>query len=175
MKLTCQKCGKEYKSRYHYENHIKKCTGKPSKKKITKKKTSVSSKNELNNLKIKVENIEQRLIKIETILQDINRKSFGKKDSVNITKFDDFHDFHKELVKIINERPQFKQIRGNYVLKEIRNIFLHDYKMSQKEFEENILKLYRKELIDLQPGGNKFDYHLSLPTGAKFYYLIING
>ena len=38
--LTCPKCGKEYTSRYHYGNHIKKCTGKPIKKKIKKKKSS---------------------------------------------------------------------------------------------------------------------------------------
>ena len=114
------------------------------------------------------------MLKIESILQDMNKGLFEKKDSINLTRFDDFHDFHKELIKIISERPQFQQIKGNYVLKEIRNIFLRDYKISEKEFEENILRLYQKELIDLQPGGNRFDYHISLPMGKKFFYLIFN-
>ncbi|QEE16297.1 hypothetical protein DSAG12_02127 [Promethearchaeum syntrophicum] len=44
MGYICSKCGKEYTRRYHYENHIKKCTGTPTKKKITKKKAPVSRK-----------------------------------------------------------------------------------------------------------------------------------
>jgi hypothetical protein len=35
-----------------------------------------------------------------------------------------------------------------------------------------ILQLYRKQEIDLQPGGDPCEYHLLSPTNKAFYYLI---
>ena len=57
-------------------------------------------------------------------------------------------------------------------LKRDRALRENQLTFEKHKFEEIILRLYRKQVIDLQPGGDPGDYHLLSPTGKKFYYLI---
>lgn len=168
MSLICPKCKKEYSpgSRY-YKKHVANCQGK-----IKKSPKKSQKKDEISLIKKNLLGIEKRLSKLEDLLRKGNSDAFLENEIRTKTKFNTMDEFQQELMKIIRKNPKFKHIKRNYILKDIRKLFLREYKITEKEFEDNILRLYRKQIIDLQPGGNSSDYHISLPTGKKFYYLI---
>ncbi|MFX1450480.1 MAG: hypothetical protein ACFFCM_06545 [Promethearchaeota archaeon] len=172
----CKICGKNLKnpeaerhinSKYHQE----KLKGLKQKKiKFTKSK-AISKRdieNELKDIKKNLLNMEKRIVRIE---ESLKLEEYSPIRSKKITKRD--INFEKEFIKVINQKSNLQQIRGNFALKDLRDSFIRDYGISNKQFEENILRLYRKQLVDLQPGGNPEDYQLLSPTGKKFYYLII--
>ena len=168
MSLICPKCGKKSVpgSRY-YKKHVANCKGE-----INKSPKKSQKKDEISLIKKNLLAIEKRLSKLEDLLRKGNSDAFLGDGLENRQKFNTMNEFQQELMKIIQKNPKFKHIKRNYILKDIRNLFLREYKITEKEFEDNILRLYRKQIIDLQPGGNSSDYHISLPTGKKFYYLI---
>ncbi len=171
MISKCPKCGKEYKRISYYEKHIISCQGKQTK---SRKKSNKSKKeNNYREIKDLISNLDKRIIEIEKklALNESHSKFFD--NSEKSMKFRNIHEFEKEITKTLGQNTGFKNKRGNLSIKEIRKIFLKEYNISNKEFEENIMRLYRKQIIDLQPGGNPADYHLLSPTGKKFYYLTL--
>jgi len=172
MTFICPKCKKEYVSDSHYyKKHIATCQGKVEKKPIKKLKKK-QKKDEITLLKKNMQNLEKRVSRLENLLTRESSDVYLEAELRITPKFTTMDEFHRELMKIIQNNPKFKHIKRNYVLKDLRKLFLKDYKISEKEFEDNILRLYRKQIIDLQPGGNNSEYQISLPTGKKFYYLI---
>jgi hypothetical protein len=178
----CRICGKELKnpnssshknSKFH-QGKLKKITVKSSKSsevRISPIRPSEKGENiELRNL---VLNLEKRISKIEALLKidGVSFKSVSSEKKAG--KFKSDKELEHEIVRIVNQRSPFQQIKGNIALKDLKNIFQTNYNVSIKEFEEGMLRLYRKQIIDLQPGGNPNDYHLLSPTGKKFYYLFI--
>jgi len=121
---------------------------------------------ELVQLKKIVLELENRIIKIE---KKLNREIVTKDYAYGKSKV---VDFEKEFINLINHRSNLQPIKGNFPLKELRDIFTNEFNITDREFEDNILRLYRKQLIDLQAGGNPSEYHLVSPTGKRFYYLI---
>ena len=121
---------------------------------------------ELVYLKKFVLDLENRILKLE---KRLDKKIINKNYTYSKSKL---IDFEKEFINMINHRSNLQPIKGNFPLKELKDIFTREYKITDKQFEDNVLRLYRKQLIDLQAGGNPTEYHLVSPTGKKFYYLI---
>lgn len=178
----CKICGKVIKnpkssshinSKFH-QGKLKKITTKSSKSSEARISPIIpSEKGENIELRNIVLNLDIRISKIETLLK-IDSVSFKSVTSEKKAgKFKSDKELEQEIIKIVNQRSQFQQIKGNIALKDLKNIFQTNYNVSIKEFEEGMLRLYRKQIIDLQPGGNPNDYHLLSPTGKKFYYLFI--
>ena len=178
----CKICGKELKnpnsirhinSKFHQEK-LKKITTKSSKSsEVRISPIMPSEKGENIELRNIVLNLEKRISKIEALLK-IDGVSFKSVTSEKKAgKFKSDKELEHEIIRIVNQRSPFQQIKGNIALKDLKNIFQTNYNVSIKEFEEGMLRLYRKQIIDLQPGGNPSDYHLLSPTGKKFYYLFI--
>jgi len=57
-------------------------------------------------------------------------------------------------------------------LKDVLALLQRSHDINPNAFEDYILQLYRKQEIDLQPGGDPAEYHLHSPTRKEFYYLI---
>jgi len=178
----CKICGKELKnpissshinSKFH-QGKLKKITTNSSKSSEVRISPIIpSEKGENIELRNIVLNLEKRISKIEDLLR-IDGVSFKSVTSEKKAgKFKSDKELEHEIIKIVNQRSHFQQIKGNIALKDLKNIFQTNYNVSIKEFEEGMLRLYRKQIIDLQPGGNPNDYHLLSPTGKKFYYLFI--
>ena len=178
----CKICGKELKNP-NSSSHINSKFHQGKLKKITTKSTKSSEgritpiipteKGEDIELRRIVLNLEKRILKIEDLLR-IDGVSFKSVTSEKKAgKFKSDKELEHEIIRIVNQRSPFQQIKGNIALKDLKNIFQTNYNVSIKEFEEGMLRLYRKQIIDLQPGGNPNDYHLLSPTGKKFYYLFI--
>jgi len=178
----CKICGKELKnpissshinSKFH-QGKLKKITTNSSKSSEVRISPIIpSEKGENIELRNIVLNLEKRISKIEDLLK-IDGVSFKSVTSEKKAgKFKSDKELEHEIIRIVNQRSPFQQIKGNIALKDLKNIFQTNYNVSIKEFEEGMLRLYRKQIIDLQPGGNPNDYHLLSPTGKKFYYLFI--
>lgn len=133
----------------------------------------------LNNPKTKILEDISSILQLDYFIEikdycDLGIKSIKKRVKELESKYSEaLDDLEQEIIKIVDQRPHFQQIKGNIALKDLKNIFQTNYNVSIKEFEEGMLRLYRKQIIDLQPGGNPNDYHLLSPTGKKFYYLFI--
>ena len=179
---TCKICGKELKnpnSSSHinsifHQGKLNKITTKSSRSSESKISPIIpSEKGENIELRNIVLNLEKRISKIEDILKidGISFKSVTSEKKAGEFKSD--KELEQEIIKIVNQKSPFQQIKGNIALKDLKNIFQTNYNVSTNEFEESMLRLYRKQIIDLQPGGNPNDYHLLSPTGKKFYYLFI--
>ncbi len=178
----CKICGKELKnpnssshknSKFHQEK-LKKITSKSSKSSEVRITPIIpSEKGENIELRKIVLNLEKRISKIEVLLKKdgVSFKSVTSEKKAG--KFKSDKELEREIIRIVNQRSHFQQIKGNIALKDLKNIFQTNYNVSITEFEEGMLRLYRKQIIDLQPGGNPNDYHLLSPTGKKFYYLFI--
>lgn len=176
----CKICGKTLKNP-NSTSHINSKFHQEKLKKIKGKKVGVSIKdtakmdtvNELKNLKNLVLNLEKRIVKIESKLniESSGTKQF-RREKIS-KKFKDDIDVEREIINILNQRADLQRIKGNFALKDLRKILTKDLRISNKEFEDKILRLYRKQVIDLQPGGNPDEYHLISPTGKRFYYLRI--
>ena len=178
----CKICGKELKnpnssshvnSKFHQEK-LKKRTAKSSKSsEIITPIIPIIEKGENLELRNIVLDLEKRILKIEALLKidDISFKSVSYEKKAG--KFKSDKELEQEIIRIVKQRSHFQQIKGNIALKDLKTIFQANYNVSIKEFEEGMLRLYRKQIIDLQPGGNPNDYHLLSPTGKKFYYLFI--
>nr|WP_147664663.1 hypothetical protein [Candidatus Prometheoarchaeum syntrophicum]QEE17778.1 hypothetical protein DSAG12_03616 [Candidatus Prometheoarchaeum syntrophicum] len=155
MKLICAKCGKEYTRRDFYEKHIVKCTGLPTKKKISKKKPSISKKNKLNNVKkvggdFKAEilsllkNYNTRLTRIEEFLQLTHKN--GKKSRFSI----DENKGYKQIKKIYSG---IQEKIGNLAPVPILYEKLQDfYSYEDSQITELLTTLFITNKIDLQPG-----------------------
>ena len=126
---------------------------------------------ELIQLKDIVSNMENRITNIEKFLNLSKAKKVSKKSEITL-KESQIRRLEKEIINLINQQSHIQQIRGNFPIKNIRKIIMKKFNISEKEFEDIILRLYRKQIIDLQSGGDPTDYHLLSPTGKKFYYLI---
>jgi len=171
----CKICGKELKNPSD-PRHIKSKYHQNALKKLKyQKKEEIIVQDKTDQLKLK-ENIlilENRISKIEKIIDArLLTDDYNKKSDLLITELKD-NELIEELVNIINQRKDYKQIKKSITLKELKNIFEKKYNLNENQFRNIILKLYRKQLIDLQPGGPSTDYHLLSPTGKKFYYLIL--
>ena len=124
-------------------------------------------------LKNLVLNLEKRMSNLEKQIKGIWENSGIKFKKTSEKKTRNLQKLDKEIVKIIKQRSSAQQIKGNIALKDLKKIILTSYNISEKDFEEIILRLYRKQIFDLQPGGSSSDYQLLSPTGKKFYYLIV--
>lgn len=155
--------------------------GKKSKQvnKIKKAQTKTDStqfeqiNNELNEIKAFLLKVEKRVSQIEA---NLNYDLIHNKSAIKEVKTKIFKDeiaFKREIVVVINNSAELERVKGNIPLKTLKTIFIKEYDMTEKEFEEQILNLYRKQMIDLQPGGDPSEYHVQSPTGKKFYYLIL--
>ena len=171
----CEICGKELKNPYtkghinsQYHQKALSSVGKKISRAKVKPITSLESSSDLRELKIIVSKLEKRLSKVEEILKiKISKGKFRKKAVIS----NDI-DIEQLIINVINQKSNRQQIKGNFILKDIRDTLTKDYNVPEYKFEESILRLYRKQLVDLQSGGNPNDYHILIPTGKKFYYLI---
>ncbi len=170
----CPKCGKDYKTQgSYYQKHIKNCIGNIPKPKSNKKSKSQNASGSLATVLKRFEIFETRLSSLERKFNRFNisnRKIHPNKEVRNLPINNE-----KKLVniikKIVNENSNLYSIKGMMSLKELRDNIRINYNLSETIFEELMLKLYRRELIDLQAGGNPKDYQLKSPTGKMFYYL----
>jgi len=174
----CKICGKTLKNP-NSTSHIKskyhqgKLVSSPSITSIDLSPQQDIEKNDFIKLKNSIFNLEKRMSIIEKQMKSIRDgpklkiKKTSDKKTRNLQKLD------KEIVKIIKQRSSAQQIKGNIALKDLKKLILRSYNISEKEFEEIILRLYRKQIFDLQPGGSPSDYQLLSPTGKRFYYLIV--
>ena len=74
---------------------------------------------------------------------------------------------------IIEKNSDLYSIKGLIPLEDLKRELFKGYNLSENKFKELILRLYRKEFIDLQAGGTPSGYHLKSPTGKRFFYLIV--
>ena len=177
MAFKCPKCGKSYKTQgAPYKKHIESCTGKKQPPKREKRSSSTKKVEISSSLIKRLDDIEYRLSKLE---EKINNISIGNNEKLKIQKsamvlpVSNEVELNKIIKNIINETSNIYSIKGVIPLEDLKDILYRNYNLSQRKFEELILKLYRKELIDLQAGGTPTDYHLESPTGKKFYYLMV--
>jgi hypothetical protein len=170
----CEICGKELKNPYS-KNHINsqyhqkalRSVGKEISSRKVKPVTILESSSDLRELKIIVSKIENRLSKVEEILKIETLKGKFRKKAIILND----KDIEKLIINVISQKSNRQQIKGNFILKDIRDTLIKEYNVPEYKFEETILRLYRKQLVDLQSGGNPNDYHILSPTGKKFYYL----
>ena len=181
----CKICGKELKnpsdprhikSKYH-QNALKKLKYQKKEEIIVQDKTDQlklqNIMDVISDIKENILILENRISKIESIIDArLLTDDYNKKSHLLITELKD-NELIEELVNIINQRKDYKQIKKSITLKELKNILKKKFNLNENQFRNIILKLYRKQLIDLQPGGPSTDYHLLSPTGKKFYYLIL--
>lgn len=178
----CLICGKELQnpnsrshinSKYHQDrmnrNNIKSLKSQIS----VKKGSKIVDLSDLNNLKVKVNDLEKRINFIENQLNRVLSNQNHLMSNYH-TQNKDFKTIdEKKIIKVIKRKSNSQYIKGNLILAELKQEFSSLYSISDKQFEEIILRLYRKQIIDLQPGGNPSEYHIISPTGTKFYYLIL--
>jgi len=176
----CEICGKTLKnpkatshinSKFH-QNKLKQLKQIQKKDLKAEDISKININTELVNLKNIIYNLEKRVVKIENKLNSGGLSSKLIK-SVATHEISKEINLEQEIINIVNQRSNLQQIKGNFILNDLKEIILNEYNISDKDFEDNILRLYRKQLVDLQPGGNPADYHLISPTGKKFYYLMI--
>ena len=181
----CKICGKELKnpndprhirSKYHQEKLKKLKLPVKEQVKVRGSPDYLTLQNimrEISDIKENILNLEIRLNKIENIIKEKTlTNDFNLKSQLTLIELND-KDLMEELNSIINQRKNYKQIKKSISLKELKDIFNKRFNFTEKQFREVILRLYRKQLIDLQPGGLPNDYHLLSPTGKKFYFLIL--
>ena len=126
---------------------------------------------ELNHLKDTVSKMEIRISNIENFL-NLGRINKISKKSKTTLKESQIRRLEKEIINLINQESHIQQIKGNFPIKKLKISVMKKFNVSEQEFEDIILRLYRKQIIDLQPGGEPTDYHILSPTGKRFYYLI---
>jgi len=174
----CKICGKVLKnpnaashinSKFH-QDKLKK-PQKPTKIKDFGKIKSFNVVSELTQLKELVSNMENRIANIENIL-NLNRMENASKKSEIVFKKSQIRNLERDIINLINQQSHIQRIKGNFPIKNVRKAVIEKFNISEKDFEDIILRLYRKQKIDLQPGGDPTDYHLLSPTGKRFYYLI---
>lgn len=170
----CKICGKDLKnpnakshinSKFHQEK-LKKL-GKGAKPSKFDQRVQTDLIVEVDNLRNLFANLEKRILNIEKVLnlsKSVPKRIFSN-ESLDIN-------LEQEIINLINQHSNIQQIKGNFPIKNIKDKILKNFNITQKDFEDIILRLYRKQLIDLQPGGDPKEYHLLSPTGKKFYYLI---
>jgi DNA repair exonuclease SbcCD ATPase subunit len=171
----CKVCGKELNnpnskrhlnSKYHLQKLGK--SGKIQKSIEVKPEVRLRATSEISELRVIISDLEKRLSMVEKALNIKSSKMKSRKDLPISNELD----IENLIINILNQKSNQQQIRGNFILKNIRDILKKSYNVPESKFEESVLRLYRKQLVDLQPGGNPEDYHLLSPTGKKFYYLI---
>jgi len=177
----CKICKKKYKdpnyatsqrhlsSKFHQEKlkKIKKTTRVTDLGKVSE----LDVVSELTQLKDLVLNMENRISNIEKFLNLDRMKIVSKKNEIT-SKESQIRNLEEEIINSINQQSHIQHIKGNFPIKNVRKIVMKKFNISEKDFEDIILRLYRKQIIDLQTGGDPNDYHLLSPTGKKFYYLI---
>lgn len=176
MAFKCPKCGKPYKTQgKYYQKHIESCTGKKQPSKAKKKIGSTKKAKASSSIINRLDNIELRLRKLEE-----NFKKTGARNNENLNIYKKAMIFpvnnELEIIEIIKniiiENSNLYSIKGVISLEHLKDVLYRNYSLSEKLFEDTILKLYRRELVDLQAGGTPEAYHLESPTGKKFYYLL---
>jgi len=175
---TCKICGKTLKnpnstSHINSKYHQEKLALSPRKPSLELSSQSIIEQNDFIKLKNSVLNLEKRISIIEKQLKTIPDSSESKIKKTSDLQPRNIQKLEKEIVKIIKQRSSAQQIKGNIALKDLKEILTKSYNINEKDFEDIILKLYRKQIVDLQPGGSPTDYQLLSPTGKKFYYLIV--
>jgi len=181
----CNVCGKELnnpnssshiKSQYHQkalerlgsQNHREKI----EKVRLSSNLTSVYEQ-ELIGLKNIVINLEKRINRIEQQIDVIKSHAEPIEEEKLNLRSKQLKIIEKDILNTASKNFSFNYASGNIAIKDLKQNIQNKYGLATKEFEEIILRLYRKQKIDLQPGGPPTDYHLLSPTGKKFYYLLI--
>ena len=126
---------------------------------------------ELSHLKDTVSNMEIRISNIENML-NLGRMTKVSKKSKATLKESQIRRLEQEIINLINQESHIQQIKGNFLIKNVKESVMKKFNIAEQDFEDIILRLYRKQIIDLQPGGAPTDYHILSPTGKRFYYLI---
>ncbi|MHA1724399.1 MAG: hypothetical protein ACTSXH_06100 [Promethearchaeota archaeon] len=167
----CLVCGKELKnpkskshinSKFHQEK-----LNKSGKKDVKKIESSVKT-DEISLLKKLIENLDRRLSIIEERLNVSNTSITSQTyKPLNNKKIADM------IVKTIKEKTSSHRIRRNLTLIDLKEEITDMVQISDQEFEEIILRLYRKQVVDLQSGGKPTEYHIRSPIGNKFYYIAL--
>lgn len=174
--FKCSKCGKEYQRKGYYDKHIKICTGGKPKSKQVKVKDSFVNIKLFDNVLKQIGNIEIRLSNLEKKFKNLNFRDYKNrkkpKKSMNLLLKSEV-ELINIIKEIINQTSNPYSIKGVISLEDLKKHFEKNYDLSQKLFEEMMLKLYRKAFIDLQAGGTPDSYHLKSPTGKEFFYLMI--
>lgn len=177
MVNICPKCGKIYKRDGKYwEEHLEKCTRKESKTSSKPKLIKTIKVKDFNKLFNRLDNFEKRLSILEQKFNKLDLNNiFSLKSQIEITNLPINND--KKLVNIIKDiiikNSNLYSIKGVIPLEDLKANLSKKYNLIEKEFEEIILKLYRRELVDLQSGGTPNGYHLKSPTGKRFFYLMV--
>jgi Leucine-rich repeat (LRR) protein len=182
MSLICPKCGKQYKSPSFYQKHVEKCTGAVTKTKIiTRPKRTARikpkkpvEKNLLINLKNKIKNLEERVSKLESIIQNANLDAYLEPSDIENKEIVDYNGvslFHKDfeflidLEKEIGEIPLVSYISWNnfgYKTENIRIVGLSLYNKDLNFIPESIGSLF--SLKELYLDNNQLSL---LPEGFK--------
>jgi len=172
MKLPiCEICGKELKnpknkshinSAYHQKALKEKKEGKNTYFETSDK----SMDQEITKLKQIVANLENRV----NILENKFKVKGQINNRINITEIN-AKKIEDRIINMIQEKSSSQRIKSTVAIKDINDSIKKEFKISEINFIDLMMRLYRKQLIDLQPGGNPRDYHLKSPTGSKFYYV----
>jgi hypothetical protein len=164
----CAYCGQEFTAA-GCAKHETKCPKKPP---LSSGDVSPNFSNQISALQKewnqRFEELQNRISALESNLTPENTLSL--KITPNITP--KTQSFKEILFQLLAQLTDQQQIKGNFPLKVLKEQFMQEYSYSEKEFEDNILRLYRKQEIDLQPGGDVHDYHIASPTKKLFYYLV---
>ncbi|HEC39802.1 hypothetical protein LCGC14_0482150 [marine sediment metagenome] len=170
----CPKCGREYKTKgAFYQKHVKNCVGEIPKQKDKKISKPQKGRKTLNTVIKRLESFDTRLSNLEKKFNefDISNRKLPSNKSVALLPMNSEKKLVNIIKSIIAENANSYSIKGLITLKELRTKIINRYNLSEGKFEELMLKLYRKELVDLQAGGNPQNYQLKSPTGKEFYYL----
>ena len=169
----CLICGKELKnpnssshinSKYHQDKLQQSSQGKNNVVKVDKP----IEKDEYSQLKRLIEKLDRRISNIEDQLKLIGTSITPQgKEILNNDRISEM------IVKTIKEKTSSHRIRRNLTLVDLKEEITAKVRISNQEFEEIILRLYRKQIVDLQSGGKPTDYHIRSPVGNKFYYIAL--
>lgn len=171
----CSICGKELKNpnnRSHINSvfHQKALQRKKIPEKQLKTSQTVSKdtslQQEIRELKRIVINIEKRVKNLEN-----QKKKNNLNDQYSTFTDGDFKVIENSIIRLIKEISSNQRIKGMVPIKDVNKSIKKEFKIREDDFINLIMRLYRKQMIDLQPGGNPRDYHLKSPTGSEFYYV----
>jgi len=121
---------------------------------------------EIKELKEVVIGIEKRVKNLEYLITKNNQNN-----QYTTYTDDDTRVIENSIIRLIKDISSNQRIKGMVPIKNINKSIKKEFKIKEDDFINLIMRLYRKQMIDLQPGGNPRDYHLKSPTGSDFYYV----
>ena len=83
----------------------------------------------------------------------------------------DIKRIENRIIKLIQDRASIQRIKSTVAIKDVNRIIKSEFGISEADFVDLMMRLYRKQVIDLQPGGSPGEYTLQSPTGSRFYYV----